>query len=267
MAEEGETTKEAFVVMTPMHREITSITAWCIEKAHSVGIPFMWMPHPGDALIGRARSIMATWALEKSPSPYTIMLDSDIVFEPGDLAKLWEHLKSGKYELIGGVYTVRHAQQLAHYGIDGVVKLDGQVQEIKYLSTGFMGFTRGLLQKMVDELELPLCHKEFEPFRCYPFFESAAWYFEEEKKWIYRSEDWDFCDKASRVGVKPMLDTSILLGHEGVKQWRIEDLPKERVTPISPIVLPGQMPNRAERRRAMRELKTPGLVLPNIRSR
>jgi hypothetical protein len=229
---------EGFALVTPMHREMTARTAWCIEAAHQTQLPFVWYPHPGDALIGRARSIIATHFLEKMPYDYLIMLDSDIVFTPNDLAKLYKDLVDG-YELIGGVYTVRHAEQLAHYGIKGKIFLDNTICEVSYLSTGFMGISKALLQKMVDELKLPICHPQATMFRCYPFFENTAWFFEETQEWIYRSEDWDFCDKAARVGVKPMLDTSIRLGHEGTKTWTCDDLPENKTKPIeSKLILP-----------------------------
>ena len=191
-----------FTLITPTHRMGNAGTFWCIERAHLAGVPFIWIPHPGDALIGRARSIEASRVLDGSyPSPYAIFLDSDIVFEPEDLMKLWEHLKAGK-QLIGGCYVVRSGEQMAHYGKgeNGAITVDGTVQEIDYLSTGFMGFTRGLLRKMVDELELPLCHEETKTIRCWPFFDNGAYYYEKNKHWIYESEDWSFCRRGGRGG-------------------------------------------------------------------
>lgn len=237
MAEERriDSPEDYFTLLTPTHRMANASTFWCIERAHAMGVPFLWVPHPGDALIGRARSIEATRVLEgQYPSPYAIFLDSDIVFEPGDLLRLFGHLKAGK-ELVGGNYVVRSGAQLAHHGKhpNGGVLLDGSLQEVDYLSTGFMGFTRGLLRRMVDELKLPLCHPEDKHFRCYPFFENGAHWYEAREQWIYRSEDWDFCDKARRIGVEPVLDTGIALGHEGWKVWRVADLPAERKTAVA----------------------------------
>ena len=217
--------------MTPFHRQMEGITSWCIERAHNEGVPFIWVPHPGDALIGRARSIMATQFLTRFPCEYMIFLDSDIEFEPKDLMRLYFDMVDKGHELIGGVYTVRSADQLAHFGIGGRTILDNQIHEVAYLSTGFMGIAKSLLKRMVEELKLPLCHPKEEHinFQCYPFFESGASFFEGANEWIYRSEDWDFCDKARKVGVKPYLDTSILLGHRGEKMWYVKDLRKDMV--------------------------------------
>ena len=183
-------------------------------------IAWMWIPQIGDALIGRSRSIALSNFYWENMAPYLIFLDSDIVFEPDHLKRLYGHLKSG-YDLIGGVYTVRGAQQLAHYGLNGTILLDGKIQEIKYLSTGFMGISKKLVGKMVKELELPICN-ENDWGKCYPFFENTR-YQDPDSGWIYISEDWDFCNKARLVGVKPYLDTSIRLEHQGVKLWTVED--------------------------------------------
>jgi hypothetical protein len=234
--DDSEHYKLPFVVTVPMHREITAQTAFSLEKAMLAGLPFAWMPQSGDALIGRARSIAATWFLENSPAEYLIMIDSDIVFEPIDMARLMKSLQSG-YDLIGGTYTVRGGMFLSHYGDGATIILGGDepIRPIKFLSTGFMGISKRLLQKMVDELDMPLCHEDMSLFRCYPFFENYAWYFEDEKKWIYISEDWDFCEKARKVGIEPYLDTSILLGHTGNKVWTLDDLPKERIHFVRPL--------------------------------
>lgn len=233
------------------------ITAWCLERAHQEGVPILWMPFPGDALIGRIRSIAATQFLERLPIDYMLFLDSDIEFQSDDLRRIYGDMVEKGYELIGGVYTVRGGQRLAHYGINQRILVNGEITEVAYLSTGFMGIAKTLLQKMVAELHLPVCHPKNEQFRCYPFFESGSHFYEPDGEWIYRSEDWFFCDLARQVGVKPYLDTSIRLGHRGEKTYRIQDMPPETHVP-SPIALP---------RKGNTGTKAPGLVLPGKRSR
>lgn len=245
-----------FVVITPFHRSMEGITAWCLERAHQENVPFLWMPFPGDALIGRIRSIATTQFLLNLSCDYMIFLDSDIEFRPVDLVRLWEDMKDRGYELIGGVYTMRGGTQLAHYGIDKRIRVDGQITEVAYLSTGFMGIAKTMLQRMVDELKLPLCHEGNEQFRCYPFFESGSHYFEANQEWIYRSEDWDFCDKARQIGVKPYLDTAIRLGHRGEKIYHLEDLSPEAVASEPRRLVVPQHGNSPS-----------GLVLPNGRKK
>ncbi len=175
----------------------------------------------GDALIGRGRSQAATAFLEKSDAPYMIFLDDDIVFEHQDIEKIYSHMVSG-YDVIGGIYAVKGASQLSSYGWGGRLEITNDIQEIEYLATGFMGISRRILKKILDEYTYPDTEKKMilcnpnDWAKCWPFFESRAY----PKEWrqkggdnIYISEDWDFCEKARRVGCKIYADTSVKVGH------------------------------------------------------
>ena len=210
-----------FVVYTPCHKFIQGETAQAFELAKLANLNFLWIPVVGDALIGRARSIIASQFLKLRMAPYMVFVDSDIVFTPDDLKRLYGHLKAG-YEYIGGLYTVKTAAHSAHYGLGGQTVIDGKITEVKYLSAGFTGLSRSLLERMVKELELPLLHKD-EWCECYPFFESQR-YLDEEKGAIYISEDWDFTVKARKVGVKAYCDTGIRVAHIGTTAWTVEQL-------------------------------------------
>ena len=169
----------------------------------------------GDALIGRSRSQACSKFLEETEVPYFLFIDDDIIFNPNDVTKVYQHLKSGKYDVIGGVYPVRGASQLSSYGWDARLDIDGQVREIEYLATGFMGISRGILNKIKDDLNLPICNPK-DWSRCWPFFENGRWLAEKRSKGgdnLYISEDWDFCEKVRMVGGKIYADTSIQLGH------------------------------------------------------
>lgn len=221
----------SFVLITPAWRELQAETMQSIWRAAAMGIPFGWQAQVGDALIGRARSIACTRFLLDIPTEYMVFVDSDIVFEPDDLAKLFFDMRDGGYGLIGGIYTVRLGKFLAHYPKGGVLPVDGAIREVQYLSTGFMGIQKTVLKKMVEGLELPLCHPHSSMFKCYPFFENTAQWLDEKKEWIYESEDWDFCRKARKVGVVPYVDTAIKVGHKGEKIWTMDDQPKDTLRP------------------------------------
>jgi hypothetical protein len=209
---------EPFVVITPLYGDPSEITVMAIQMAQRAGVPFLWYPKGGDALIGRSRSISCTEFLERFNSKWMVFVDGDIQFEPSDLYTIYQ-------DLIGGVYVVAGGQFFAHHGRPPI-DLDNQIHPIGngYLSTGFTGISKRLLERMVKELELPLCHPTSDLFKCYPFFESGAYQY--EGQWIYRSEDWDFCDKARKLGVIPHLDTRIRLGHRKYKIYTVDDLPK-----------------------------------------
>lgn len=220
-----------FFLQSVLYRSIDPHTAYCIERLHAV-LPrkFMWVPLAGDALVARARSIAASLFLKSEIAPYMIFIDGDIVFEPEDIEKLYQDLCDG-YDLVGGFYVVRDGSQSAHFGWDANLPVNGKVNEVEYLSTGFTGISLKMLKQMREELKLPLLN-EGEHSECWPFFESGAYVEREEhkgktifsRKKIYISEDWDFCEKARKIGVKSYCDTSILLGHIGTKKWTIDDL-------------------------------------------
>lgn len=209
-----------FLLQSVLYHSLDPETAFCIEKLRwKLERHFIWIPLAGDALVSRARSVAASLFLRSGEAPYLIFLDGDIKFEPQDIERLYQHLNNG-YDLIGGLYIVRDGSQPAHFGLDDI---DGKIHEVEYLSTGFTGISARLLQKMVDELELPeLNQNDFS--RCWPFFEAGR--YTERENPIYISEDWDFCEKARKVGVKAYCDTGIQLGHIGKKMWTVEDLSK-----------------------------------------
>ncbi len=184
----------------------------------------------GDALIGRSRSQACSKFLEESTVPYMLFIDDDIIFNPNDVKRIYDHLSSGNYDVIGGIYPVRGASQLSSYGWGGKLAMDGKIQEIEYLATGFMGISRRILEKVKNEcpyewiddngkvhLEkgLPLLNPN-DWARCYPFFEGRGWKSAKRAKGgdaIYISEDWFFCELVRRVGGKIYADTDVQLGH------------------------------------------------------
>lgn len=233
------------VVTLVTHRNLTAHTADSLEKLRlNNPIPWTLAICSGDALIGRGRSIACTNFLEMQIEiPYMLFIDEDIVFTPDDINRIYTRLEEG-YDVVGGIYAVRGASQLSSYGWDGTIEVDGQVAEIEYLATGFMGISRKILEKMRDELELPLlnqndwakCHPFFEGGRCFTYkaiqekfgkvfkhvpsdktihalCKQLGVYVRDRGDNIYISEDWDFCDKVRAVGGKVYVDTMVQVGH------------------------------------------------------
>lgn len=224
-----------FYVISPIYNGVDGVTCWSVEQSHHLleqaDVRFKWLPGStgkGDALIARSRSIACTAFLEYGEPDYMIFLDSDIVFQPRDLLQIFKDMKEG-YELVGGIYPVRNGTQIASYFPHGKAP-DGPpgVYECQFLSTGFMGINKSLLRKMVKELELPILHEHTPDMRSYPFFEDRAFWNDHAdnagNQWIWLSEDWDFCEKAKKVGVKPHLDTRVILGHQGNYVWTLKDI-------------------------------------------
>jgi hypothetical protein len=160
----------------------------------------------GDALIGRSRSRICTQFLKCNDTPYMIFIDSDILFSPGDIEDIYRALMSGKH-CVAGAYSVANGAHLAIRTYGEQIVFDGSVQEVEYASTGFMGISRVLLEKIKDTL--PLLHPGSD-MECYPFFESGR---TEKHPDFYISEDWNFCDKTRDVQEKVYLHTGVLVGH------------------------------------------------------
>ena len=167
----------------------------------------------GDALISRGRSQACSKFLLETDTPYMLFIDDDIVFNPQDIQKIYNHLCNG-YDVIGGIYPVKGASQLSSYGWGGHLQIDGKVAEIEYLATGFMGISRRILTKLKDELNLPILNPN-DWSKCYPFFECGRWTkrTQENSDPIYISEDWEFCEKVRQVGGKIYADTAVQVGH------------------------------------------------------
>jgi len=163
----------------------------------------------GDALIGRSRSRMCTQFLKCNDTPYMIFIDSDILFSPGDVEDIYRGLMTGKH-CVAGAYSVANAAHLAIRTFEGKpIKWDGTMQVVEYVSTGFLGISREVLELMRDQLGLPLLHKGTD-MECYPFFESGR---SEKHPDFYLSEDWFFCDQVRAVGKEVFLHTNVQLGH------------------------------------------------------
>lgn len=214
------------------HRVISAPTVNSLEllriadKRGDVSFNYSLGLFVGDALISRGRSQAASKFLAESKVPYMLFVDDDIIFSPEDVMKIHKHLKSGKYDVIGGIYPVRGASQYSSYGWGGKFYTDGEIHNIEYLATGFMGITRKILEKVKDDLKLPILNPN-DWARCYPFFEDGAWLGDDREKGgdpIFISEDWDFCEKVRKVGGQIFADTSIQLGHIRENVFTPEDV-------------------------------------------
>lgn len=195
-------------LVTCSYGRVCDETILSVERLHNESdLKFKWYFVSGDALIGRSRSRAVWQYLKRNEAPFMLFLDGDIVFQPEDVEKVLGWLRITD-DVVGGMYPVRSGARLAHYAAGGQLFIDGSLQIVQFLSTGFMGIPRKLLLDMIDRQDWSLLH-EGEAFECYPFFESGGW------RAIYLSEDWDFCNKVHSIGRRLWLDTSIRLSHLG----------------------------------------------------
>ncbi len=227
-------------IYTCAHRTIDAATVSAMEMFRfSSKINYLWMILTGDALIGRARSICVTKfyqnSLEKkvSSAPYMLFIDDDILFKPDDIHRIYRDLKEGN-DLVGGAYPVKDGTELACTGYGEEIPFDGRLVDCRYLATGFMGISARLVDKMIKELKMnhwtdkceetpiPLLHQGIW-CEAYPFFENYGRTDSPFGK-IWLSEDYEFCEKAIKVGITPKLDTGIQLCHAGQHIYKFQDV-------------------------------------------
>ena len=194
-------------------------TIQCMEYARwnfmAKGLSFYW-EIMGGASKAKERSIVASHFIRNTEADYLIMVDRDMLFGWDLLYKLYQDMEAG-YDLISGIYCLRNGRQLSGFN-DTVIDIDGGIYECKYIPTGFTGISRKLLKKMIEELKIPLLEVG-EDQEHYPFYEEKVW----EEKGAFLGEDWDFCEKAHKVGVKTYVDTKIQPGHIGGKIYTLKD--------------------------------------------
>jgi hypothetical protein len=224
-----------FVICTNAESDVSIPTISNFMAQLGRGYRFTWDIR-GAGGYARTRNVLATAFLKANQADMLICCDRDMIFNKEYIDYLVEDFKAG-YDLVGGLYAVRDGTHLTSFGLDnGNILIDGKVNEVKWLSTGFGMISRRLLQKIVDELPcyystpdgqvhprigLPLMNVG-SGLESYPFFEDHLG--KDGDHYLWLSEDYDFCNKARAVGVKPCADTRIWVGHIGSKIYQVTDV-------------------------------------------
>lgn len=177
----------------------------------------------GDALVSRARGIVATRFLRRESEDVLLFIDSDIHFDPADAIRVCEqaHDLGG---IVGGLYTVRRGDG----AFPACLLSDGQATtfydqsgpdlvDVEYLSGGFMAISRAALERVVQGDGVTLLHpgSKLEHFPIFRPFAMGD---------IELSEDWAFIALARRAGVPIKLNPKVRLRHIGQVGFHLEDM-------------------------------------------
>jgi hypothetical protein len=178
--------------------------------------------YPSSAAIDRTRSEMATAVLDEGFDE-VMWIDSDIVFEADDVARLRSH----ELPIAAGVYAKRGTGGLAlHLEADCHelrVGEGGGLTTIRYVGFGFVLIRRQVFADVATTFALPSCNTKFgSPVT--PYFlpmviedaQAAGGYW-------YLGEDYAFCERARRAGHAVVVDSTIRLGHVGSYVYGFED--------------------------------------------
>jgi len=188
-----------------------------------------------ESLVQRARNAIAFGFMKQSPCTHLMFIDADISFNPQHIVELLLARK----DIIGASYSkksinwpaVRQAMengvrtdQLVHCSGNHVVIADKQgpqeiplfdPYEVRYLGTGFMLITRKAFEEF--EKAYPDHWYKNNHIPSAPMGEKLWAYFDcdiDEGK-IYRSEDYYFCGKMRKAGMKIWLAPWQALTHFG----------------------------------------------------
>jgi hypothetical protein len=178
----------------------------------------------GYSQIDVGRNQMASEALAQGFDEL-FWIDSDMVFQPEDV----ERLRAHRLPLVCGLYPKKSLREFACSFLPETQKVQfgphGGLVEILYCGFGFALTRRELHTAMEHTLSLPVCNEGFGS-RMVPYFQplvvphgNGHWYL---------GEDYAFCERARRCGVKVLADAAVRLWHVGTYQFGWEDAGGEK---------------------------------------
>ena len=163
-----------------------------------------------ESLVHRARMEMAASFLP-SMNSHLMFIDSDIDFQPKDVAALWNM----ETDIAVAAYPmkIRDGTRLFAAWKDGALvsdldQFDGPI-EVDYAGTGFMLIRREVIEKLAG------LSQSYEG----PNGRVPALFMTPIHNDGLESEDYHFCRIAREAGYKIMMDPSVRLGH--IKQTRL----------------------------------------------
>jgi predicted O-methyltransferase YrrM len=204
------------VVLVPAHGMIEPGCDDALRELEKRGYP-VWRVR-GYSAVDAARNQMATDALSQGFEEM-MWIDSDVVFDPNDVEKLRGHT----LPLVCGLYPKKGPRQFACEFLPNTPAIKfgkcGGLTEVRYCGFGFV-LTRKSVFTAVHKLGVPICNQRF-GVPLVPFFEPLT-VEEPGGRWSL-SEDYAFCERARRAGLKVMADTTIRLWHVGPYRFGWED--------------------------------------------
>jgi hypothetical protein len=207
------------VVIVPYLRYIEPACDEALRGLEALGYPVRRIE--GSAAIDRLRSQLATQALADGYQEI-MWIDSDTSFEPDAIDRLRAH----GFPLVGGVYAMRTARQLACRFLPDTAEVTlgegGTPLEVRYTGTGFLLTHRRVYEDIARKFDLPLCNARF-GVPAVPYFLPMVLADAELGFW-YLSEDWSFCERARQAGHEVWVDPSVRLWHLGTYGYGWEDV-------------------------------------------
>lgn len=185
---------------------------------------FVYAPVGNDALVTRSRAIAARRFVEHSECDVLLSIDTDILFEDRDAITLCEQAR--EYGIVAAVYVTRSRERCWPTSIFLAGKPvfftdDPTPVEVRWAATGFVAVARRVVEAVVKDQ--PLCHPSSDSLRMWPIYDPIV-VENDDGELIYLSEDYAFCERASRLGFKSYVNPAVRLAHLGPYPFRLEDM-------------------------------------------
>ena len=199
---------------------------------------FAYAPQVGDALIERARSMSATFFLNQTDADIHLSIDSDIAdFSVDDVRKVCEQAMT--HDIVCALYVTRPGNapatptSMIAAGEDVLMGTDtDQLSPLRWGATGFMATHRRVFERLSKEL--PLLNKSKGDRAFWPFYQTMI--VEHDGEDILLSEDYAFCERATRAGFGVWFNPGVRVRHIGQYPYRMEDMGME-VIPPQPLII------------------------------
>lgn len=173
----------------------------------------------GFSAIDQGRNQLATDALLDGFEE-TMWIDSDIDFHADSVKQLRSH----GLPIVCGLYPQKKFRALSSKPLPATEKLTfgqgGGLVEFEYVATGFLLVRREAYLKIQHQLALPVANERFGA-PTVPFFQPLVRPCEDG--FWYLAEDYAFCERARRCGIRIFADTSIRLWHIGSYSYGWEE--------------------------------------------
>jgi hypothetical protein len=195
----------------------------CVER----GVKLSFRLLRGDALVTRARNLIAASFLAEPDATHLLYVDADIGFEPEQALAL---LESGK-EVAAGIYPLKHLDRDRPGQLSYAVEFDdpaaivpeGRFARARYAATGFLMLRRSVLERMAahhPEIAFRASHTLFDggtdpvgggERTLHAFFDAGI----DAASGLYLSEDYNFCRRWTAMGGEIWVDLDSRLTHIG----------------------------------------------------
>ena len=173
----------------------------------------------GDG-IGRSRNHLTADFLA-SDCTHLLFIDSDLMFEPAQVARIVSH----DVPVVGGLYAKKEpgpAQWVVNTLTEPTVPDERGLQPVRYIGTGFLCIRRDVFTQMIARYPELEYQSDFGERRTEHDFWSMGVYQDKTGDRRYLSEDWYFCQRWLDMGGQVLADNLIRIPHLGSALFPLE---------------------------------------------